>query len=187
MKLIKLTKIKTKNAFTLVELLVAMSVFIVAITTISGIFVRAVRVQRQSALIMTINSDASLIFERFAREARQGFNFSLSNDFSGYCSAGFDTVEFDRFLGGTQTKVVYRWNPLSGDVERKEGTGSFTPLNTSQNKIDRFCFTKYQPQDSDPWRITAVLRTVPRDAALNYTVDFQTTITARTLPRESPP
>jgi len=146
-------KLITSNqgGFTLVELIVAMSVFIVVIALTSGIFVNTLRAQRQVNQFMTVNSDASLVLEKMAREARLGFNFNLTSDSVGNCSGGtFNRMEFERARNGSITNVIYRWNwnPSVGigTIERSEGGASFVSLNSPNVSVKRFCFLETQEQ-----------------------------------------
>ena len=170
--------------FTLVELIVAMSVFVVVISLTSGIFVNALRAQRRVNQLMTVNSDASLVFEKLAREARLGFNFNLTNDLGGCSSGTFDSLEFQRARNGLITNVVYRWNSSSETIDRSEGGASFVPLNSPNVLVKRFCFLEIQEQGTDPWRITFVLSETSRQEDVDYSFNLQSTISARLLPGE---
>lgn len=170
--------------FTLVELIVAMSVFVVVISLTSGIFVNALRAQRRVNQLMTVNSDASLVLEKMAREARLGFNFNVRDDLGG-CSIGtFDSLEFERARNGSITNVVYRWNSSAGTIERSEGGASFVSLNSPNVLVTRFCFLETQEQGTDPWRITFVLSETSKQDNVDYFFNLQSTISARLLPSE---
>ena len=173
------------TGFTLVELIVAMSIFVVVISLTSGIFVNALRAQRRVNQLMTVNSDASLVLEKMAREARLGFNFNITDDSPGNCSGGtFNRMEFQRARNGSITNVVYRWNPSAGTIERSEGGVSFVSLNSPNVLVTRFCFLETQEQGIDPWRITFVLSETSRQDNVDYFFNLQSTISARLLPGE---
>ncbi|HDY73478.1 MAG TPA: type II secretion system protein [Candidatus Jorgensenbacteria bacterium] len=173
--------------FTLTELIVAMSVFIIATTIISGVFVRAVRTQRQVGQLMAINSDASLIIERMAREIRSGYDFDYSNT---SCDIGSDLIIFTKPKGTATTTIVYRWDAGSNTVERAEKIGGnptgadYDVLNASQTKIGRLCFIETRLNVNSPWRITAVLAVGSKDDQLAYETYFQTTVSSRILPMD---
>ena len=181
----RLMNLKDSSGFTLTELIVAMSVFIIATTIISGVFVRAVRTQRQVGQLMAINSDASLIIERIAREIRSGYDFMLSNT---NCVVGNDLIIFTRPKGAATTTIAYRWDASSGAVERAESVGGITDtdygvLNASQTKIGRLCFIKMQTGDN-PWRITVILTVGSQDDQLASETYLQTTVSSRILPMD---
>lgn len=188
-KHIKLSFVRNDNrvsitGFTLVELIVAMSVFVVVISLTSGIFVRALRAQRQVNQLMMVNSDASLVLEKLAREARLGFNFNVTNDLGGCSSGTFDSLGFQRARNGSITSVIYRWNSSLETIERSEGGASFVPLNSPNVLVKRFCFLETQEQDTDPWRITFVLSETSTQEGIDYSFNLQSTISARLLPDE---
>ena len=184
----RLKNLKDSSGFTLTELIVAMSVFIISTTIISGVFVRAVRTQRQVSQLMAINSDASLIIERMAREIRSGYDFELSGDaICGSAGIIFDTLVFTRPKRTATTTIAYRWDAVSGVVERAEKIGGnltnddYGVLNASQTKIGRLCFIKMQTGDN-PWRITVILTVGSQDDQLASETHLQTTVSSRILP-----
>jgi len=191
MKLRKLIKLKANNGFTLVELIVAMSVFIIAITIAVGAFVRALRTQRMVNSLLSVNSNASLVIEQMAREIRTGYNFSLNNVAQGNCSGGQE--EELEFTNSRANSVFYRKEGVA--IARKECAGSdcsgkiFQPLTASNIKVDRLCFanTGNLNNKKDPWRITLFMTLGSSEPKLaGQTLNFQTTVAARILPQELP-
>jgi len=69
---------KSQAGFTLVELIVAMSIFLIAIVIIVGAFIRSLRTQRIVNHLMAVNSNTSLVIEQMAREIRTGYEFKLN-------------------------------------------------------------------------------------------------------------
>ncbi len=76
-------KFSSKNGFTLVELLVAMSLFVVVVALASGIFIQALRTQRATVALIAANNNASLAIEQMMREIRTGKNFTVEGVNSG--------------------------------------------------------------------------------------------------------
>ncbi len=72
------SKLKTSNAFTIIELLVAMGLFIILMGITAGSFVKAMRTQRAIVALMAANDNASLTLEQIAREIRTGSNFTTN-------------------------------------------------------------------------------------------------------------
>lgn len=177
---------RKEKGFTFVELIIAMSVFIIAITVVAGVFVRAVRTQRQASHLMMVNSDASLIIERMAREIRSGYYFNLSGSDCGASASSI--ITFTRPKGDATTTIAYIWDVISSsNVERGEGSDAASAINTasalnaSRTKVNRLCFIEV---DNDPWRITVIFSVSSRDERLDYSADFQTTVSARILPED---
>ena len=178
---------RKEEGFTLTELIIAMSVFIIATTIISGIFVRAVRTQRQVGQLMAVNSDASLIIERMAREIRSGYDFDYDYDNTN-CDIGSDLIIFTKLKGTATTTIEYRWDVGSNTIERAEKIGGnlanvdYGVLNASQTKIERLCFIETKTNINSPWRITMILTVGSQDDRLAYKTYFQTTVSSRILP-----
>jgi len=102
----------TLQAFTLVELLIAIGLFSVVITIAMGGFVRALRSQRQVVALISANSNVSLVMEQMVREIRTGRDFpdegtypslTFTNDQGcevRYLSASNDIVREEQCGGG---------------------------------------------------------------------------------------
>lgn len=178
-------KYKKEGGYTLAELVVAMSIFILASTLISGLFVRSIQTQRQSNHLTTINSDASFIIERMNREVREGYTFT-SPDANQSCADGSSNrLEFIRNINGNETTVSYTLDNENNDITRQEGEGSTPqPINSAQTSINDLCFILTQPTSEDPWRITVTMEIGSDDPNVNYTSNVQTTISSRSLPED---
>lgn len=183
-------KFKKRDGFTLAELIVAMSVFIVAITIVVGAFVRALRTQRIVNHMLSVNSNASLVIEQVAREIRTGYEFSLNNVALGGCVGSEEELEF---TNSRANSVFYRKE--NDAIARMECAGSdctgktFQALTASNIKVDRLCFanTGNLVNGKDPWRITLFMALGSSDPQLaGQTLNFQTTVAARILPQELP-
>lgn len=173
-------KNKNQKGYTIVELVVAMTIFILAVTMISGLFVRSIKTQRQANHLTVLNSDSSLILERMNREIREGYNFSEPNQ-TGRCEGD---LEFSRVVNGSEKEVTYRFN--EGNIERREGSNApYHVLNSSESDIRYTCFLLTQSDSEEPWRITVSMKVGSIDPNINYSANIQTTVTARSLPCEA--
>ncbi|MEK7479026.1 MAG: type II secretion system protein, partial [Patescibacteria group bacterium] len=70
------TNIKKEKGFTLVELLVAMSVFTALLAFAVGVFVQGMRSERQVTEEIAVNYEMSLVLEQLVREIRTGSFFA---------------------------------------------------------------------------------------------------------------
>ncbi|MFB6212305.1 MAG: PilW family protein [Candidatus Magasanikbacteria bacterium] len=180
---------ENKSGFTVVELLVAMSVFVTAVTVISGVFVEAISTQRKTNRLMTVNSDASFVFERISREVRTSYCFKLrglgSCDGSGYGSK----LKFKRKKGGTTKKISYFLE--DNKIKRKE-SGRVNILNSPSVSVDSLCFALEGSQGSnpnasqDPWRIKVAMKAGSEKGDSNYSINLGTSIASRILPTDLP-
>lgn len=192
LKTIRLVKMVKKNrftvvgsrlsvvcgGFTLMELMVAMTIFIILMVIVSGGFVNAIKTQRSMTQLMSVNNNASLVLEQMVREIRTGYGFTL-NDQGGGCS---NRLEFINFASNT---VVYS---LSEDrVWRSEAAAPAQALTATNVDIERLCFVSTpavrESEDIFPWRITILLRVGARDnLGENSALNVQTTVSPRILP-----
>lgn len=70
---------KGNKGFTLIELIVAISVFAVLTSVAVGGFINIMRNQRIVTAMMAVNDNMSLTLEQMAREMRTGYNFCFVN------------------------------------------------------------------------------------------------------------
>lgn len=183
-----------KGGFTIVELIVATAIFVVAVSVVTGIFIRSVKIQRLVNDVMAMNSNASLGLEQIMREIRTGFDFQIINT-GNVCDtphASFDTglgdtLTFTRARGDVLTNVIYHWNQVEADIERTEGASPFSVLTAANVKVRRLCFLLSRENDaiSSPWRVSLFLKIGPRgDSSPENIINLETTVSARILPSE---
>ena len=67
-----LSNVKKENGFTLVEMLVTMSIFVTAITTLSAIFLLTNQSQRKNKALQDIQTDARFSMEVVSQQIRRG-------------------------------------------------------------------------------------------------------------------
>lgn len=183
----------SQSGFTLVELLVAMSIFVIIVSIAVGVFVSTVRNQRLLTELMAVNNNAGGVLEQITREARTGYRFceGQNPDFS--CSLVGKTLTFTNYRG---VKITYEFNESDGVVTRSE-EGDGVPLNLTapETKVTSLVFAIKQlgvngvsdDDVCDPWRITITMGVSPRNSSLaDRIVNLQTTISSRVLPVEAP-
>ncbi|MDI6821188.1 MAG: type II secretion system protein [Patescibacteria group bacterium] len=183
---------KNRKGFTVIELVVAIAVFSVAMSLIVGAFIQALKAQRMTNSLMGLNSNASLIFEQMAREIRTGYNFDLTDN-SNVCgndgaTSRFNSLEFTRPRGNGTTTVAYRWNGTTNAIDRREGDGIFAPLTSRDIDVRFLCFAETENSVSivSPWRITIFMTLGSREAQLSKNVlNLQTVVSARIWPAET--
>ena len=187
-------KIRNENAFTIVELMVALSLFAAAIGLVVGVFVQALRTQRMVNNLISVNSNGSLLIEQIAREIRAGYDFQSFNFSSAsVCNdtpssgefASYDTLLFTRFRGDSTTTVAYGWNETSKSIDRTEGLGFPESLTAENIAVSRLCFVREQPSCDSPPRITILMSLGSKNTAVSGNqVNLQTSVSARILPEE---
>jgi prepilin-type N-terminal cleavage/methylation domain-containing protein len=173
-----------RKGFTLTELVVAMGVFLVAVTLAVGGFIRALKTQRIVNHLMSVNSNASIVLEQMVREFRTGHTATTTTFQSSLCSSGADILEFINSKGN---KVTYKAE--DGAIKKQECRGSdctninFLPLTAANVYVQRLCFIKTQTSSGDPWRITFLLKiSSPNPELQSNVINLQTTVSSRILP-----
>ena len=101
-----------RHGFTIIELLIAMGLFAILISVVSGIFVRSLRAQRVTVALIAANNNASLAIEQMAREIRTGQSFSA-------------VIDQLRFINAKGETVTYRWNDTDQTLEPLFADGFF--------------------------------------------------------------
>jgi len=181
-------RIKNNKGFTLVELVMAMSIFVILISIAAGGFINILRNQRLVIALMIVNDNMSLSMEQMAREIRTGYNFSKVSD-----------SEL-QFVNSHNQVVLYRLN--NGAIERVMESATLEKIPqkiTADNvKIASFnievCGNNISPDlllDScgggggvNPPRITlsfSITSAEPDIEKLKIFTNIQTTISSRVL------
>ena len=85
---------KLRGGFTIIELIVAITIFIVVISISSSVFINSLKTQRAVLALMAANDNASLTIEQMSREIRTGSQFQAngSGDRLEFISAGGNPV-----------------------------------------------------------------------------------------------
>lgn len=179
---------KKNSGFTIVELIVAIAVFLGVVATASGIFIRSFRTQRLVTDMMAIQSNSSLALEQIMREIRFGYNFEICN--SGTCNStgGFgDSLKFTRVRGAATVPVIYEWDQTAFGIKRTEGTSPFSLLTASGVKVNKLSFYLFPRANGlAPWRISLFMNVGSRTELVpENTMNLETTVGARILPSEA--
>ena len=82
----KIKERKNERGFTLIELMVAVGVFAVAITASSGLFITSLRGQQRTYVVQNLADNARYAMEAMAKEMRMGSGFSGTTCVGGSCS-----------------------------------------------------------------------------------------------------
>lgn len=158
------------KGFTTMELLVAMSLFVILISIVSGVFVSSLRTQRATVALIAANSNASLALEQMSREMRTGRDFSQSGQ----------EITFTNAKGEL---VTYRWDSDSAAIERGIND-NFKKITADNVQIRNLVFRIFtgSPEDAYPPRITIILQGGAANIPFSEnTVNLETTISARTI------
>jgi len=156
------------GGFTMVEVIIGMSLFITVISASTTVFINAMRTQRAIVALLAVQSNISLAIEQIAREVRTGESFSLDGE-------GLS------FTNAKDQKVIYRKN---GDFIEKVvdgAAGRMTADNVVVGKL-KFILKGNLPTDGRPPQVTILMSFSPKNSIMkDVTADIQTTISSRVL------
>lgn len=199
-----INKPENRGGYTLVELLVGVGLFLTAISILVSIFIQGLRSQKFLNSLLEVQSNSSLIIEQIMREVRLGFDFQTAPSEGTSCgelnpqlSQG---LQFTRFVRKEKIRTEYLWDEVGKLITRTSqkldaagnpvGDPEISQLNASSVSVNRLCFMVNNPEENprqSPWRVTMSFNVGSKNPNLqNRTMDFQTTVSARTMPFEIP-
>ena len=169
---------KQKKGFTIIELLVASSIFVIFLAVAIGSFTRMLQVERTLARRMTMASALQAAIESMAREIRIGQKFNPTNNST-------QSLSFENFSEHVMEPVSVELSFDGGGIIKKNNYGTFT-LTPSDVEVTNGHFFVSQTSPCEPWRITIAFAATPKDTNLKNRpeekVFLQTTVTSRILP-----
>ena len=161
--------IKDNNAFTLVELLVAMTVFIVLLSIAVGVFINSLRTQKKLLSEMAVNNAMNVALEQISRDIRTGFSFLASGG----------NTELS-FTGRGRRAIKYG---LSGVKIFRSVDGDSKDLTSDNIRVEKLQFLIGVKDECEPWRVTVVLQVKPLLSPRVFNI--QTTVSSRVLPADT--
>ena len=154
---------KSRQGFTIIELMVAMSLFVIVVGITSGVFVRSLRTQRQVVALMAANDNASQTLEQMTREIRTGTAFIASDNRLSFTNAADEPVAYD--LAG-------------GRIERN---GKALTASNVLVKYLRFAVRGAEVGDGVSTRVTVFFGVSAKGKMESFVTRLQTTIASRVL------
>lgn len=131
-------KTKMKKGFTLIELMTAVSIFIIIMTISMGSIIGVFEANRKSRSLKTVLNNLNLAVESMSKEMRFGKNYHCGSGIVTLpqnCSSGDTLISF---LSNDGVQITYRF---SGPViEKQVGTGAFIAVTAPEIAIDDLTF-----------------------------------------------
>ncbi len=155
------------RGFTIIELLIAMTLFIIITTIAVTIFTRTLRAQNATVGLIGINDNASLTMEEIVREVRTGSEFSIGGEGELlFTNAKGEAVSYYR----SDSKII------------RETVVGAVPLTAENIRVTRLVFELTGGTESAPARVTVSMTvgSFARDLTEIFTT-MQTTISPRLL------
>jgi len=156
------------KGFTIVELMVSMSLFLVLISVATGTFVQTLRTQRLITDLAYANDNATQALEQIIREVRTGSGFSGS------------TNTLLKFVNYKNETVNYKLTGhfISRCVGNCPTDSEYQPITAPEVQVERLSFivSGTDPSDNLASRVTIALSVKgPRDIKVN----LQSTVSSR--------
>lgn len=171
----------SQAGFSLVELLVAATIFAFIVTGVTGLFIQALDIQRRAAGIAKIEENAQFVMESIAREVRVSAITTPDNDCSDLSSAGILDITHP-----TNGDITYEFIP--GTVGAIERAGEVI-TSADVNFISfAFCVMGAAQLDQQSARLmmTATMESVAGRPSTRVKATVQTTVVSRDLASEFP-
>ena len=151
--------------FTLIEILVATSVFSILAIIVGGIFMQSSSIQRKGASAQKVQENALYIFETMAREIRVS---KITSSRAPECDA--ETLTIQHPVNGN---IIYS---LSNDAVTRNGES----ISSNDVKFTNLKFCILKNDQAQP-RITILTSVTAGKDKYQTTIDLQTTISSRDL------
>jgi len=171
-----------QSGFTMIELLITMSLFGILSAVVAGTFINIIRTQKTLMRLIEANDNASLVIEQIAREIRTGHEFSASHNDEELC-----------FTNAKDERVRYRYDNDAKTIVRAVGgvmdsCSSLRDQNALISNDVRIQFLKFYLHGADsrgdnmPTLVTLVFTlSGGRGLIENIEINLQTSISSRIL------
>lgn len=187
------------KGFTLVEILVAISIFSVVVISTIGAFLKMVDVNKKIQSVRNAMDNANLAMETMARNIRLGTNYACTSSIGGFsrgepaprdCSTGGTVIAFEGQrgqVGNEFDQIYYQLNPTTGQIERtiNNQTVPITSPDVIIQKLEFFVDGSQSVQSGNRVqprvRIIVVGKTNLQKNDLNFNFSFQTLASQRLL------
>jgi len=135
---------KQNKGFTLIEIMTALSIFIIVMTVSMGSIIGIFDTNRKSRSLKVVMSNLSIAVETMSREIRFGRNYHCETSADATppftapqnCPNGGELVSF---LSNDNEQIVYRVNNNSIEAS-KDGGLTYSQITAPEIKIDRMAF-----------------------------------------------
>jgi len=162
---------KKPKAFTLVEVLVSVGIFLMTIIAISQIFISIIRSERVAYALLNSENNIRNNLELMAKTIRMGKNFNLSSDGKELC--------FDYYLENQWQLLCYKFNPGSEDLERSLKNGGYYSLLDPQIQVVSGKFYRIGGNSTSQWLFIIQLGAQVKVRGIEYPFHVETAVASR--------
>lgn len=168
----------TKKGYTVIELIVALSIFSIVIVGVTQVAVSALRVHRESAEMQNIEDNARAIFESMVREIRTGHDYKIAGNGKRFCFSAAGTSATEPFFARyhLDNGTVYRRSASIEDSSCSAVIDTDTlQLNSNDAVVDDLSFKI----NSGNHEMVTVLMKIRGNTVSSRSVVLQTTVSSR--------
>lgn len=177
-----------KKGFTLIELMVSVSIFVVVVTISMGSIIGVFDANRKSRSLKTVLNNLNIAVESMSKEMRYGINYHCEGPATApnapitspqNCpSPGGSLISF---LSSDDVQITYRINGTS--IEKQVGAGDFIALTAPEIIIDNLTFYAFGTTVGDILQPRVVIKIDGHSGTTKGRSDFtlQTLVSQRAL------
>ena len=141
-KWLRIEKIKRQNGFTLIELMVAISVFAIVMLISTGSILSVFDANRKSQTLRTVMDNLNFTMEGMTRAIRFGTSYHCNKNITPIaspldCASGADSLVFK---DANNAQVVYKFDQVSGRIARSVNGGPDYFVTSPDITINRLTF-----------------------------------------------
>jgi len=176
-----------QKGFTLIEMLVAVSIFAIVMVVSVGTLVVLVTSSGVTQRIQSLTTNLSFATDMMTRDIRTGHGYYCTDSIGGTlptgtqdCADGGDGIVFTN--SETDDRTAYRFNSTDDSLEIRIESGSWIRITSPEVTVEdaQFFVTGSTRGDSVQPQVRVVLRGVPTDDSLPVSTFYlQSTLTQR--------
>jgi len=165
---------KEQKGFTLVEVLVSVSLFVMAIIALSQVYISVIRSERIAYALLNSENNIRNGLEIMARSIRVGKEFEISSDNKELC--------FEYSVEEVWEKYCYRFNLDDNILEKSHGSSPYMSMLDDQSlKVKYGQFYNKGGSSNSQSVIIIVLEVSTSVRQQEYLFNLQTAVTPRSL------
>lgn len=182
------TKIHTQKGFSLVEMMVAVTLFMIVMIVAIGGLMMLVYSGSTTQSVQSVSANLSLAVDSMTRNIRTGYGYYCSSALSGTlpsttndCSSGGTGIVFTDSRTGDRT--AFRYNSTDKSIEQKVESGAWRRMTAEEINVDALTFYVTGSNSSDALQGTVriLVRAISEQGNEVMPFYLQTLVTSRLL------
>ena len=169
---------KKQKAFTLIEVLVSVSLFAMAIIALSQVYISVIRSERVAYALLNSENSIRNSVEIMARSIRLGKDFDILSEAEG------EKLCFDYYSEEAWKNSCYRFNVYDNTLEKSSEGGPFVSMLDPELEVNYGKFYKKGGTFDSQLAIIIVLEVFTKVKQQEYLFNLQTAVTPRSLGEE---